>query len=61
MPGRLRFRRMKAHESPFQIKLHLRLLSVHWSEGGFSQAACIGGLDSQKAGKEKKGKRQKAG
>lgn len=31
----------------------LGLLAVHWSEAGFSQAACIGGLDSQKAGKRK--------
>ena len=32
---------------------HLRLLSAHWSEDGFSQAACIDGLDSQKAVREK--------
>lgn len=44
---------MKEYESPFQFKPRLRLLSVHWSEDGFSQAACIDGLDSQKAGKRK--------
>ncbi len=53
MPGHLSFRRMKAYEGPFRFKPRLKLLSVHWSEGGFSQAACIDGLDSQKAGKRK--------
>lgn len=43
----------------FQLKPRSKLLSVHWSEDGFSQAACTDGLDSQKAGK-RKGK-EKAG
>lgn len=59
MPGHLSLRRIKAYERLFQFKRRLKLLSAHWSEGGFSQAACIDGLDSQKAGK-RKGK-EKAG
>lgn len=55
-----RVRKLKAYVKPFQLTPRLRLLSVHWSEDGFSQAACIDGLDSQKArrekGKEKEGK-----
>lgn len=47
------FQRIKAIERQFQFKPRLKLLSVHWSEDGFSQAACIDGLDSQKAGKRK--------
>lgn len=50
---------IKAQERPFQSKLHLKLLSVHWSEGGFSQAAWIDDLDSQKAGERKE--KEKAG
>lgn len=53
MPGRLSFRIVKVYECPFQFKPRLKLLSVHWSEDGFSQAACIDGLGSQKAGKRK--------
>lgn len=60
MPGFLSFRRMRACEGPFRTKLRLKLLSVHWSEGGFSQAACIDGLDIRKQVREK-GKTQKAG
>ena len=50
---------MKAQERPLQPKPRLKLLSVHWLEDGFSQAAWIDGLDSQIAG-ERKGK-EKAG
>lgn len=53
MPGHLSVR-IKAHEWPFQFKPRLKLLLVHWSGDGFSQAACIDGLDSQKAGKRKR-------
>lgn len=53
MSGHLSFRGMKAYKRPFRFTPHLRLLSVHWSEDGFSQAACIDGLDRQKAGKRK--------
>ena len=57
MLGDLSFR-IKAHEWLFQFKPRLKLLLVHWSGDGFSQAACIDGLDSQKAGekKEREGK-----
>lgn len=51
MSAHLSFRGVKAYKRPFQLTPHLRLLSVHWSEDGFSQAACIDGLDRQKAGK----------
>lgn len=50
----LSLRGIKAQERPFQSKPHLKLLSVHWSEGGFSQAAWIDDLDSQKAGEKRK-------
>ena len=53
MPGHLSFKRMKTYESLSQFKPRLKLLSVQWSEDGFSHAACIDGLDSQKAGKRK--------
>lgn len=46
---------IKASQVPFQFRHRLRLLSAHGSGGGFSQAACIDDLCSQKAG-ERKGK-----
>lgn len=49
----LEFQKIKAHKSLFKLTPRLKLLSVHWSEDGFSQAVCIDGLDSQKAGKRK--------
>lgn len=53
IPGDWNFRNIKAYKIPFQFMPRLELLSVHWSEDDFSQAACIGGLDSQKAGRRK--------
>lgn len=46
---------IKVRRSRFPLRPRLKLLSAHWWEGGFSQAACTDGLDSQKAG-ERKGK-----
>lgn len=51
----LNLSRLKVRRRRFQFRPRLKLLSAHWWEGGFSQAACTDGLDSQKAG-ERKGK-----
>lgn len=54
----MRFKRVKAFESPFQFTRRLKLPSAHWSGGGFSQAACTDGLDNQKAWKREKRERE---